>query len=126
MTFWVPVQGANTVEGRQYMRAVVNPSNSRPRVLGRRDADGQRPALHQRRRATGAPMQDFTGTRQPVGARTPTGRRTSAAPVEFSVANAGTLGVVKVAEQWRRATDTAAAPDRHRHRRRRPVPTSTR
>src|SRR5688500_8200304 len=33
MTFWVPVQGANTVEGRQYMRAVVNPSNTAARVF---------------------------------------------------------------------------------------------
>ena len=54
-------------------------------------------------------MADLTGTANLSAANvywTPT----SSAPVEFSVGAVGTLGSVKVAEQWRRATDTAPIP----------------
>ena len=109
MTFWVPVQGANTVEGRQYMRAVVNPSNTAARVFW--DAATQTASVQRYNNAgpTGPRMQDFTGTVSLSGANT-FWTPTSTAPVELSVANAGSLGVVKVAEQWRRATNTANPP----------------
>ena len=71
MTFWVPIRASNTVEGRQYMRAVVNPTDERRACSGTpRPQTVQRPALHN-------------------GQASPPARacRTSPAPVSLSGAN---------------------------------------
>lgn len=109
MTFWVPVAGANTVEGRQYLRAVVAAS-SNTRVIWNDATDTVSVQRYTNAgAANGAPMQDLSGTATLTGTNT-YWTPTSAAPVEFSVANVGTLGVVKVREQWRKALDTSQAP----------------
>ena len=110
MTFWVPIQATNTVEGRQYVRAVVNPTREHPRALERRDA--RPPAssatrLSRRHAPTGAPMARprrhrvnlSTATRLLDAAERGAGR-VLGRPV-------GTLGAVKVARP-------VAARDRHR------------
>jgi hypothetical protein len=112
MTFWVPIAAGNTVEGRQNVRAVVN-SSANTRVLW--NAATQTATVQRYTTSagvttpTGAPMDDLAGTANLSAANvywTPQ----SAAPVDFSVAAVGTLGSVKVSEQWRRATDGLPAP----------------
>jgi hypothetical protein len=112
ITFWVPIAASNTVEGRQNVRAVVQ-SSANTRVLW--DAATQTATVQRYTTAagvttpTGPPMDDLAGSTALSTANvywTPQ----SAAPVDFSVAPVGTLGSVKVGEQWRRATDGAAAP----------------
>ena len=111
MTFWVPCPPSNTVEGRQVVRAVVNPTANTRVHLGRRGPDRQGPALHQRRRrrparrwpTSPAPRTCPAGQRLLDADRAPRRSSSRSAPV-------GTLGSVKVADQWRRATDTRRAP----------------
>ena len=109
MTFWVPIAASNTVEGRQVVRAVVNPTaNTRVNWEGatstvkvqRYTGQGQ---------ANGSPTADLAGTAT-LSAGTTFWTPQSTAPIEFSVGSVGTLGVVKVRDQWRRALDTAQPP----------------
>ena len=84
------------------MRAVVNPTATAPaRRLGRRDRHGHRPALHRQRqsRVHTARACRTSPAPPPLSGASTFWTPTSAAPVEFSVANAGSLGVVKVARR---------------------------
>lgn len=120
LTFWVAVSATNTVEQRQILRATVAPSTSRPIVVDWDPAanGGAGAVTVQRYTVSGDPaVWTPTGSPTPnlVGTTTlnSTGINwtpTSAAPVEFSVAAAGTLGSLKVQEQWLRNNDTARAP----------------
>ena len=116
MTFWVPSQAANTVEGRQVVRAVVNPTANTARDLGRCDADRQGPALHQRRRDHRLADGTTSPAPPPCPAATRSGRRRARRRWSSRSRAVGTLGV----GQGRRAV---APRDRHR-RRARPTPSS--
>ncbi len=118
LTFWVAVAASNTVEQRQVLRATVAGSTSSPIVVTwDPTGNGGDGAISVQRFRTvsrvltpnGSPTPNLAGTASlnSTGiAWTPAG----AAPVEFSVAPAGTLGAVKVREQWLRATDATTAP----------------
>ena len=112
ITFWVPIAASNTVEGRQNVRAVVN-SSANTRVLW--DAATQTASVQRYTTSAGVttpngpPMDDLTGS-QALSTANVYWTPQSAAPVEFSVAPVGTLGSVKVGEQWRRALDTSEPP----------------
>lgn len=112
MTFWVGIQATNTVEGRQVVRAVVNPT-ANTRVIW--NAANQTVSVQRYTTSnnvttpTGAPMADLAGSVN-LSAGNIYWTPKSAAPVEFSATPVGTLGAVNVAGQWRRALDTAAAP----------------
>lgn len=109
ITFWVAIRATNTLEQRQVLRAVVNPS-ANVRVIW--DAASET-ARVQRYTNAGAPngpaTPNLAGTvnlNTAVTSWTPT----STAPVEFSVVPPGQLGEFNVQAQWRRANATAAAP----------------
>ena len=108
ITFWVGVQATNTVEGRQVVRAVVNPT-ANTRVLWNAATETVSVQRYNASGPLGAPMQDLAGTTNLSAAGTFWTPK-SAAPVEFSATPVGTLGEVGVAAEWRRATDAAAAP----------------
>ena len=126
MTFWVPLQASNTVEGRQVRARGRQPERRTRACSGTpRPRRSTRPALTSGRNQVGAPMQDLVGTANLSAPRhfwTPQ----SAAPVEFSVANAGTLGIVKVARAVASRDQHGAGPDRHASSAAAPDPTSTR
>ncbi len=107
ITFWVGVSATNTVEERQVLRATVNASANTRIFVG---AGGEVEV----RRYTGGVL---TGTPTPNLAGTATLNSTgiswtpkSAAPVQFSVAPAGSLGQLPVQGQWLRNNPTAGAP----------------
>ncbi|WP_354700060.1 hypothetical protein DSM112329_00322 [Paraconexibacter sp. AEG42_29] len=126
VTFWVKVRGTNTVEQQQVLRAVVNPTFGRyngTTQLGDRTKTSTRihwngatqtatVRYYDRDSASTTPQrieQQIAGTAQldTTGvAWTPS----SSAPIEFSVAPAGSFGALPVGAQWRRASSTAAAP----------------
>jgi hypothetical protein len=109
MTFWVPIAASNTLEGRQIVRAVVNPT-ANTRVIW--DAAASTVKV-QRYTGQGAPngsaMADLAGTATLSGGTT-FWTPQSTAPVEFSAGSVGTLGALRVRDQWRRALDTSPAP----------------
>lgn len=118
LTLWVAVSASNTVEQRQIMRAAVTASRQSPIAIDWDPAgNGGEGAISVQRFRT------VSGVLQPNGSPTPNLAGTAAlnstgvnwtpagsAPVHLSVAAAGTLGAVKVQEQWLRATDTSTPP----------------
>ncbi len=109
ITFWVAIRATNTLEQRQTLRAVINPS-ANIRVLW--DAASQTASV-QRYTNAGAPngpatpnLAGTTNLNTAVTFWTPT----STAPVAFSVAPPGQLGEVNVQSQWRKANATSSDP----------------
>ena len=110
MTFWVTIAATNTVEGRQTLRATVNPS-ANTRVIWDADAASASVQRYSGNPATpsGPPTDNLAGTAT-LNSTGISWTPTSTAPISFSVAPAGTLGQVAVSAQWRRNNDTAAPP----------------
>ena len=74
ITFWVGVQATNTVEGRQIVRAVVNPT-ANTRVLWNAATETVSVQRYNTSGPLGAPMQDLAGTHEPQRRPTRSGRR---------------------------------------------------
>jgi hypothetical protein len=116
ITFWVAISGANTVEGRQVMRATVNASAGTKVIWD----DSTEEASVQKYTNTGtnsAPVWVASGDPTPNLAGSATLNTTgiqwtpkSADPVKLSVAPAGSLGQLPVKSQWLRNSNSANAP----------------
>lgn len=109
ITFWVAIRATNTLEQRQVMRAVVNPSRN-TRVIW--DAATETVSVQRYANsgaANGAPTDYLSGTTN-LNTTGVTWTATSTAPVSFSVAPNGQLGEFSVQEQWRRNNPTASEP----------------
>ena len=126
MTFWVP-------SGREHGRGppvACAPSSTRRRTRACSGTPRRRPsrssATPTRAPPTGAPMADLAGTANLSGAANVLDADRARRRSSSRSAPVGTLGAVKVAEQWRRATDTAASPTDTVHRRQAAARTSTR
>lgn len=110
MTFWVAIAATNTVEQRQIMRATVNPT-ANTRVIWDSAAETASVQKYSGNPATpsGPPSASLAGsaTLNNTGISwTPT----STAPVSLSVAAIGSLGELKVADQWLRNSPYASFP----------------
>jgi hypothetical protein len=117
LTFWVAVTASNTVEQRQVLRATVGTSG-RGAVYATIDWDpaansGAGAVTVQRTDRDGVPTGSPTANLAGTATLNSTGIEwtpTSTAPVSFAVAPAGTLGAVKVQEQWLRNNDAVSPP----------------
>ncbi|MBJ7329846.1 MAG: hypothetical protein JHC95_08115 [Solirubrobacteraceae bacterium] len=109
ITFWVAIKAANTLEERQVLRGVVNPT-ANTRVIW--DAAAKTVKVQ---RYTNAGVANGPATPDLAGSTNLNTTEVSwtpltASPVSFSVAPGGSLGEFSVKSQWRKATSTASDP----------------
>lgn len=110
ITFWVAIRATNTIEQRQVLRGVVNPT-ANTRVIWDAAAKTAKVQRYTNAGALNGPATPNLAGSTNLNTTGISWTPATTAPVQLSVATAGQLGEFSVQDQWRRATSTATAPN---------------